>query len=102
MLMRKCLECVNDGEKRVVVSFVASTKRLIEKEIRGMDKGKDLSYIRGNVECRSNDGKVYYSERNVSFGRYEREVISKIDACHNYPSEIGFRYGGFDEVFPSF
>lgn len=87
LLLDKILESgfdIENADWTTSISFEASTERLVDKELRDLDNGKDLSFIRGNVQAKKmvdyNFGfpiyEVYYSERNVSFGRFEREVIN--------------------------
>lgn len=105
--LTKLLNQVDDDAGKIIVSFHPSTKRLEEAEIRKINQDKDISFIRGTVQVKyliDNDfgianWNVYYTERNVSFGRFEREVINHIDMSNG-----GFTVDGFDfeEVFPSF
>ena len=89
LLLDKILKSAFDIENTdwtTSIHFEASSKRLVEKELNDMEKGKDLSYVRGNVQAKKmvdyNFGfpiyEVYYSEKNVSFGRFEREVINEL------------------------
>lgn len=86
LLLDKILEVfdIENADWTSSIRFEASTKRLEEKELRDLEKGADLSCIRGTVIVRTmtdyNFGfpiyDTHYCERNVSFGRFEREVIN--------------------------
>lgn len=101
-LLTKLLQSVDDGAERIIISFHPSTKRLEESEIRKLNAEKDISFIRGNVQVKSRMGKyfkVYATERNVSFGRFKREIFVNIRMEHgNFTVDVY----DFEEVFPSF
>jgi len=76
ILLEKVLNAHKDG---AYCSFEPSTRRLVDKEIKDMNKGNDLSFIRGTVEVRTENDNVLFKESNVSFGRFEREIINQVD-----------------------
>ena len=76
ILLEKVLNAHEDG---AYCSFEPSTRRLVDKEIKDMNKGNDLSFIRGTVEVRTENDNVLFKESNVSFGRFEREIINQVD-----------------------
>jgi hypothetical protein len=76
ILLQKVLDAHEEG---AYCSFEPSTRRLVDKELRDMNKGKDLSFIRGTVEVLTKTGEILFKESNVSFGRFEREIINQVD-----------------------
>ena len=100
VLTNKILKCLSENienenfyfdniENEIVISFKSSNEKLRQKEIKHFRKNENekLNLIRGVVEIKtliSNDfgfpkWKIYFSEKNVSFGRF-------IDMVENFES----------------
>lgn len=102
--LHRLLSKVDDDAKEIVISFEPSTKRIKESEIRRLKQGKDVSYVRGTVSVKYLidrdfgffNYKIYGVERNVSLGRFEREVANQIN------DDLTVDGYDFKEVFPSY
>lgn len=98
-MLNKMLNKVNEKDGKIVISFETSNKKLRNKLLNS----DDIEFVRGTVQVKrlidNNFGfpnwEIYHTEKNVSFGKYEREIVIPL-------LENDLNIGNFDEVFPMF